>query len=86
MKEHFNYHNVEKEKESLCNEVTKVKNQIVSGEHIALNQRSELQKLARIVQEADEERQRQVRCILIETFRVGGEMQESCCGTYFYFP
>ncbi|CAM9861031.1 unnamed protein product [Ascophyllum nodosum] len=61
VKEHFNYHNVEKEKESLCNEVTKVKNQIVSGEHIALNQRSELQKLARIVQEADEERQRQVK-------------------------
>lgn len=61
MKEHFHHHNVDKDKESLRNEVTKVKKQIVSGEHIALHQRSELQKLARIIQEADEERQRQVQ-------------------------
>lgn len=61
VKEHFHHHNVDKDKESLRNEVTKVKKQIVSGEHIALHQRSELQKLTRIIQEADEERQRQVR-------------------------
>ncbi|CAN0124167.1 unnamed protein product, partial [Laminaria digitata] len=61
VKEHFHHHNVDKDKESLRNEVTKVKKQIVSGEHIALHQRSELQKLTRIVQEADEERQRQVK-------------------------
>lgn len=60
MKEHFHHHNVDKDKESLRNEVTKVKKQIVSGEHIALHQRTELQKLTRIIQEADEERQRQV--------------------------
>lgn len=60
VKEHFYHHNVDKDKESLRNEVTKVKKQIASGEHIALHQRSELQKLARIIQEADEERQRQV--------------------------
>lgn len=61
VKEHFHHHNVDKDKESLRNEVTKVKKQIVSGEHIALHQRSELQKLTRIIQEADEERQRQVQ-------------------------
>eukprot|EP00903_Cladosiphon_okamuranus_P014974 g13859.t1 len=61
VKEHFHHHNVDKDKESLRNEVTKVKKQIVSGEHIALHQRSELQKLTRIIQEADEERQRQVK-------------------------
>lgn len=61
VKEHFHHHNVDKDKEALRNEVTKVKKQIVSGEHIALHQRSELQKLSRIIQEADEERQRQVR-------------------------
>lgn len=59
VKEHFYHHNVDKDKESLRNEVTKVKKQIASGEHIALHQRSELQKLTRIIQEADEERQRQ---------------------------
>lgn len=53
---------MDKDKESLRNEVTKVKKQIVSGEHIAQHQRSELKKLTRIIQEADEERQRQVRC------------------------
>ncbi|CAM9562834.1 unnamed protein product [Ectocarpus sp. 4 AP-2014] len=61
VKEHFHHHNVDKDKESLRNDVTKVKKQIVSGEHIALHQRSELQKLTRIIQEADEERQRQAR-------------------------
>eukprot|EP00752_Nemacystus_decipiens_P010274 g9156.t1 len=61
VKEHFHHHNVDKDKESLRNEVTKVKKQIVSGEHIALHQRSELQKLTRIIQEADDERQRQVK-------------------------
>lgn len=60
VKEHFYHHNVDKDKEHLRNEVTKIKKHIVSGEHIALNQRSELQKLTLIVQEATDERQRQV--------------------------
>ncbi|CAM9594906.1 unnamed protein product, partial [Pylaiella littoralis] len=61
VKEHFYHHNVDKDKESLRNEVTKVRKQIASGENIALHQRSELEKLTRIIQEADEERQRQVK-------------------------
>lgn len=61
VKEHFHHHNVDKDTESLRNEVTKVRKQIVSGEHIALHQRTELEKLSRIIQEAEEERQRQVR-------------------------
>lgn len=60
VKEHFHHHNVDKDKEHLRNEVTKINKHIVSGEHIALNQRSELQKLKLIVEEATEERQRQV--------------------------
>ena len=68
VKEHFHHHNVDKDKESLRNEVTKVKKQIVSGEHIALHQRSELQKLTRIIQEADEERQRQVYVVRLRVY------------------
>lgn len=80
MKEHFHHHNVDKDKESLRNEVTKVKKQIVSGEHIAQHQRSELKKLTRIIQEADEERQRQVRwvpCAVPSVTRTG--KTRTCC-------
>ena len=59
VKEHFNHHNVDKEKESLKNELTKIRKQIVSSEQIIANQRAEIQKLSQIIQEADEERQRQ---------------------------
>jgi len=59
VKEHFNHHNVDKEKESLKNELTKIRKQIVSSEQIIANQRAEIQKLTQIIHEADEERQRQ---------------------------
>lgn len=59
VKEHFNHHNVCKERESLKNELTKVRKQIVSSEQIIANQRSEIQKLEQIIQEAGEEQQRQ---------------------------
>ena len=59
VKEHFNHHNVDKEKEGLKNERTKVRKQIVSSEQIIANQRAEIQKLSQIIQEADDERQRQ---------------------------
>ena len=59
VKEHFNHHNVVKECEFLGNELTKIRKQIVSSEQILLNQRTEIQKLTQITQEADEERQRQ---------------------------
>jgi len=59
VKEHFNHHNVVKECEFLGNELTKIKKQIVSSEQIILNQRTEIQKITQITQEADEQRQRQ---------------------------
>ena len=46
VKEHFNHHNVDKEKESLKNELTKIRKQIVSSEQIIANQRAEIQKLS----------------------------------------
>ena len=59
VKEHFNHHNVDKERESLKNELTKIRKQILSSEQIISNQKVEVQKLAQIIQEADEERNRQ---------------------------
>ncbi|CAM9594247.1 unnamed protein product, partial [Discosporangium mesarthrocarpum] len=59
--EHFHHHNVDKDRESLKNEVTKIHKQSVSSEHIIVNQCTEVQKLLQIIQEADEEHQRQVK-------------------------
>ncbi|GMH70981.1 hypothetical protein TrST_g2385 [Triparma strigata] len=59
VKEHFNHHNVDKEREQLKNELTKIRKQILSSEQIIANQKVEVQKLAQIIQEADEERSRQ---------------------------
>ena len=59
VKEHFNHHNVDKERESLKNELTKIQKQIISSDQIIYNQQAETQKLTQIIQEADEERQRQ---------------------------
>ncbi|GMH54130.1 hypothetical protein TrRE_jg9596, partial [Triparma retinervis] len=59
VKEHFNHHNVDKERELLKNEQTKIRKQILSSEQIINNQKVEVQKLAQIIQEADEERSRQ---------------------------
>ncbi|CAM9840543.1 unnamed protein product, partial [Choristocarpus tenellus] len=61
VKEHFHHHNVDKDKEVLRNEVTKIRKQIVSSEHIIVNQRTEVEKLQQIIHEAEEERQRQIK-------------------------
>jgi len=59
VKEHFDHHHVDKQRESLRNELTKIKKQIHSSEQIILNQKVEIRKLSQIIQEADEEKQRQ---------------------------
>ena len=59
VKEHFLHHAVDKEREILKNELTKIKKQIKSSEGIVENQHVELLKLNRIVDEADTERRRQ---------------------------
>ena len=46
----MNLPKVEKEKEQLKNELTKIKKQIVSSEQIIANQRAEVQKLNQIIQ------------------------------------
>ncbi|EEY64986.1 uncharacterized protein PITG_16434 [Phytophthora infestans T30-4] len=61
VKEHFDHHKVDKEKEILKNELLRIKKQIQSSEQIILNQEQEATKLAKIIQEADEEKQRQVK-------------------------
>ncbi|OWZ03014.1 hypothetical protein PHMEG_00025327 [Phytophthora megakarya] len=61
VKEHFDHHKVDKEKEILKNELLRIKKQIQSSEQIILNQEQEVTKLAKIIQEADEEKQRQVK-------------------------
>lgn len=59
VKEHFDHHKVEKEKEALKNELTRIQKQIQSSEHIISNQDIEMQKLSHIIAEAEEEHQRQ---------------------------
>lgn len=59
VKEHFLHHSVDKERELLKNEITKIKKQVQSSEQIIENQQVEILKLSRIIEEADEERQRQ---------------------------
>eukprot|EP00644_Phytophthora_capsici_P011802 jgi/Phyca11/106436/e_gw1.12.65.1 len=61
VKEHFNRHKVDKEKEILKNELLRIKKQIQSSEQIILNQEQEVTKLAKIIQEEDEEKQRQLK-------------------------
>ena len=59
VKEHFLHHSVDKERELLKNELTKIRKQVSSSEGIIDNQRVELLKLNRIIEEADQERRRQ---------------------------
>lgn len=59
VKEHFYHHSVDKERELLKNELTKIRKQVVSSEQIIENQHVEVLKLTRIIEEADLERQRQ---------------------------
>eukprot|EP01038_Epipyxis_sp_PR26KG_P011029 gene11029-14810_t len=59
VKEHFLHHSVDKERELLKNELTKIRKQVHSSEVIIDNQRVEIMKLQRIIEEADQESQRQ---------------------------
>lgn len=59
IKEHFAHHSVDKERELLRNEITKIKKQLNSSETIIENQRIEVLKLLRIIDEAEIERSRQ---------------------------
>jgi len=77
VKEHFNHHSVDKEKESLRNELTKIKKQLYSSEQMILTQRAEIQKLSQIIQEADDERQRQQKefeAVSFERDILGGQL------------
>eukprot|EP01039_Chlorochromonas_danica_P001650 gene1650-1802_t len=59
VKEHFLHHSVDKERELLKNELTKIRKQVQASEGIIENQRVEIMKLQRIIEEADQERLRQ---------------------------
>lgn len=59
VKEHFHHHAVDKERELLKNELTKIRKQLLTSVQIIENQHIEILKLSRIIEEADEERQRQ---------------------------
>lgn len=59
VKEHFLHHSVDKERELLKNELTKIKKQLQSSDSIIENQRVEILKLNRIIEEAEQERSRQ---------------------------
>ena len=59
VKEHFMHHSVTRETELLRNELTKIRKQIESSEGIIQNQRVEIMKLTRIIEEAELERTRQ---------------------------
>lgn len=61
VKEHFDHHKVDKEKEVLKNELLRIKKQIQSSEQIIHNQEQEVTKLAKIIQQADEEKERQIK-------------------------
>ena len=59
VKEHFDHHKVEKKKTTIKNELTKIRKQIESSQQIQTSQLVEISKLNQIIQEAEEERQRQ---------------------------
>ena len=59
VKEHFKHHSVTRETELLRKEFTKIKKQVDSSESILLNQKVEIFKLARIIDEAEIERSKQ---------------------------
>ena len=59
VKEHFNHHAVDKEKELLKNEIAKVKKQLFTSDEIVENQRIEVLKLMKIIDEGEKERVRQ---------------------------
>ena len=53
VKEHFMHHSVDRERELLKNELTKIRKQIESSENIISNQKMEILKLTRIIEEAE---------------------------------
>ena len=59
VKVHFHHHAIDKDKETLKNELTRTKKQITSAEQIIQNQKVESVKLSRIIEEAEVEKQRQ---------------------------
>ena len=54
LKEHFDHMKVQKEKEALKTEVTKLKQSIDEAESALHNQKSESEKLSQIIHEADQ--------------------------------
>lgn len=61
VKVHYEHHRVEKEKEALRNELTRIQKQVQSCEQILASQEVELSKLNAIVIEADGEKMRQTK-------------------------
>lgn len=59
IKEHYEHHRVEKEKETLRNELTRIQKQVQSCEQILTSQETEVAKLNAIITEADAEKTRQ---------------------------
>jgi hypothetical protein len=59
VQEHFKHHSVTRETELLRKEFTKIKKQIDSSESILINQKVEIFKLTRIIEEAETERSKQ---------------------------
>ena len=59
VKEHFMHHSVDKERELLKNELVKIRKQVQSSEGIIENQRVEVIKLIRIIEDAELEKHRQ---------------------------
>jgi hypothetical protein len=90
VKEHFLHHSVDKEKELLKNELTKIRKQLQSSEVIIENQQIELTKLQKIIDEADRESKRQVNelaSVLSERNLLTGQLvkRNSELGLLFYF-
>lgn len=59
VKECFQRHNIEKEKEALDNELSKLRKELQSSQQVLDNQHSETGKLSKIIEEAEQERRRQ---------------------------
>ena len=77
VKEHFEHHKVQREKDVLRNEVNKVKKQITSSEQITANQYSEISKLNKIINEAEAERgrqQKELKSVAAERDLLGGQL------------
>ena len=63
VKEHFEHHKVEKEKEGLRHDVTRLQKQVTAAGHIVAQQEGEVEKLNGIIADADAERARQAHAL-----------------------